>query len=428
MLERLFHLKTHGTCLRNEILGGITTFLAAAYIIFVHPDMLTATGMDKGALTTITCLVAGLASLLMGLWANTPIMMAPGMGLNAFFTYTLVMNQHIPWQTALGIVFLSGLFFLLLTWLGFRERILKAIPVSLQLATAVGIGLFIAFIGLQNLGLIIDNPATLVGLGPITRPALLGLIGLLLAILLEIRRVRGALLLSILAVTVLAIFTKEAQLPQTLVSMPPSPAPIAFKLDILGALNLSFWAAIFTFMFMDLFDSLGTLLAVCREANMVREDNRIPGLPRMLTADALATVGGAILGTSTTTAYLESASGVSDGGRTGLTAVVTGILFLSSAFFAPVVGTVPSCATAPALIMVGIFMMRSMGQIDFYNFEEGAPAFLTILFMPLSYSISTGLAFGFVSYVLIKALLGKWRQCDPFLIGAATLSLISLWT
>lgn len=427
MLERFFHLKEHGTCLRNEILAGITTFLAAAYIIFVHPDMLAATGMDKGALTTVTCLVAGLATLLMALWANVPIMLAPGMGLNAFFTYTLVINQKLPWQTALGIVFLSGVFFLILTWLGFRERVLKAIPVSLQQATAVGIGLFIAFIGLQNLGLIIDNPATLVGLGPINRPALLGLVGLLLAILLEIRKVRGALLFSILAVTALAIFSGETNLPQTLVSLPPSPAPIAFQLDIIGALNLSFWAAIFTFMFMDLFDSLGTLLAVCQEAGMVKEDGKIPGLPRMLTADALATVGGALLGTSTTTAFLESASGVSDGGRTGLTGAVTGILFILSAFFAPLVGTVPPCATAPALIMVGVFMMRGMGKIDFYDFEEGAPAFFTIVFMPLSYSISTGLAFGFLSYVLIKIALGKWRQCDPFLAGAAILSLISLW-
>jgi len=426
MLERFFLLQAHGTGLRTEITAGITTFLAAAYIIFVHPDMLAATGMDKGALTTVTCLVAGLATLLMALWANVPIMMAPGMGLNAFFTYTLVINQHIPWQTALGIVFLSGIFFLILTWLGFRERLLKAIPVSLQLATAVGIGLFIAFIGLQNLGLIVDNPATLVGLGPMTRPVLLGLTGLLLAILLEIRKVRGALLFSILAVTVLAILTGETTLPASAVSIPPSPAPIAFKLDIVGALNLSFWAAIFTFMFMDLFDSLGTLLAVCREADMVREDGKIPGLPRMLTADALATVGGAVLGTSTTTAYLESASGVSDGGRTGLAGAVTGLLFLLAAFFAPLVSTVPPCATAPALVMVGVFMMRGMGQIDFYDFEEGAPAFLTILFMPLSYSISTGLAFGFLSYVLIKILLGKWRQCDPFLHGAAVLSLISL--
>ena len=426
MLERFFHLKEHGTCLRSEILAGITTFLAAAYIIFVHPDMLAATGMDKGALTTVTCLVAGLSTLLMALWANVPIMLAPGMGLNAFFTYTLVINQNLPWQTALGIVFLSGIFFLILTWLGFRERVLKAIPVSLQQATAVGIGLFIAFIGLQNLGLIIDNPATLVGLGPITRPVLLGLLGLLLAILLEIRKVRGALLFSILTVTVMAIISGETNLPQALVSLPPSPAPIAFKLDILSALNLSFWAAIFTFMFMDLFDSLGTLIAVCQEAGMVKEDGKIPGLPRMLTADALATVGGALLGTSTTTAFLESASGVSDGGRTGLTGVVTGSLFLLSSFFAPLVGTVPPCATAPALIMVGVFMMRGIGKIDFYDFEEGAPAFFTIVFMPLSYSISTGLAFGFLSYVLIKIALGKWRQCDPFLTGAAILSLISL--
>ena len=312
MLERFFHLKEHDTCLRNEILAGITTFLAAAYIIFVHPDMLAATGMDKGALTTVTCLVAGLSTLLMALWANVPIMLAPGMGLNAFFTYTLVINQNLPWQTALGIVFMSGIFFLILTWLGFRERVLKAIPASLQQATAVGIGLFIAFIGLQNLGLIIDNPATLVGLGPITRPALLGLIGLLLAILLEIRKVRGALLFSILTVTVLASSAaKPTCRKHWYPYRPPQPrspsarhprCPEPFFLG--GHLHLHVHGPV---------RQPRHSASGVQEAGMVKEDGKIPGLPRMLTADALATVGGALLGTSTTTAFLESASGVSDG-------------------------------------------------------------------------------------------------------------------
>jgi AGZA family xanthine/uracil permease-like MFS transporter len=426
MLERLFQLRHHNTTVRTELVAGLTTFLTGAYIVFVHPAILAQTGMDKGALTTVTCLVAGLATLLVALWANAPLMMAPGMGLNAFFTYSLVLGQGVPWQTALGVVFFSGVFFLILTWAGVRERIVTAIPLSLRLAASVGIGFFIAFIGLQNLGLIVKNEAVLVGLGTFTPQALCGLVGLLLAVVLELRKVRGAILLAILATTVLGMASGLTALPSGLMAIPPSIAPIAFQLDILGALKISLWASIFSFMFVDLFDSLGTLLAVCREAGMTERDGTIPRLPRMLTADALATVGGALLGTSTTTTYIESAAGVADGGRTGLTGTVTAGLFLLAALFTPVISAVPAFATAPALIIVGIFMMRGIGQIDFYNFEEGAPAFLTFLLMPLTYSIATGLAFGFLSFVLLKLLLGKIRECDPFLIGAALFSLGSL--
>jgi AGZA family xanthine/uracil permease-like MFS transporter len=426
MLQRLFRLQAHETTIRTELTAGATTFLASSYIILVHPAMLAQTGMNQAALTTVTCLVAGLATLLVALWANAPLMMAPGMGLNAFFTYSLVLGQGIPWQTALGVVFLSGVIFLVLTTLGFRERLLKAIPDSLQLAISGGIGLFIAFIGLQSLGLVVKNDAVLVQLGHFSPPVLLGLFGLLLGTLLFIRRMRGALLLAILCVTLLGMTAGISALPQGLISLPPSPAPIAFKLNILSAFRLALWPAIFTFMFVDLFDSLGTLLAVCREAEMVDRNGRIPGLGRMLTADALATVAGALLGTSTTTAYLESASGVADGGRTGLTGITTAALFFLAAFFAPLASAVPTYATAPALIMVGVFMMRSIGQIDFRHFEEGLPAFLTLLIMPLTYSIATGLAFGFLSHVLIKLCLGKIRQCDPYLMGAAGLSLASL--
>ncbi len=425
MLDRLFRLRAHQTTIGTELAAGTTTFLASAYIILVHPAMLAQTGMDQAALTTVTCLAAGLATLLVALWANAPLMMAPGMGLNAFFTYSLVIGQGIPWPTALGVVFLSGAVFLLLTALGFRERLLKAIPESLQLAISVGIGLFIAFIGLQNLGLVVKNDAVLVQLGRFSPQVLLGLLGLLLTVLMLIRRVRGALLLAILCVTLLGMAAGKAPVPGALVSLPPSPASIAFKLDILSACRLALWPAIFTFMFMDLFDSLGTLLAVCREADMADQEGRIPGLSRMLTADALATMAGALLGTSTTTAYIESASGVSDGGRTGLTGVTTAALFFLAAFFAPLAAIVPSFATAPALIVVGVFMMRGIGQIDFRDFEEGLPAFLTLLFMPLTFSIATGLAFGFLSYVVIKLCLGKIRQCDPFLIAAAGLALVS---
>ncbi|HCU68969.1 MAG TPA: guanine permease, partial [Desulfomicrobium sp.] len=394
--------------------------------IFVHPAMLALTGMDQGALTTVTCLIAALGTLLVALWANAPLMMAPGMGLNAFFTYTLVLGEGVPWQTALGVVFLSGLFFLVLTWLGVRERLARAIPLTLRLAASVGIGLFIAFIGLQNLGLVVKSEAVLVQLGAFDAPAGLGLFGLFVVILLEVKRVRGAMLLGILGTAALGILLGVSPWPQGIVALPPSPAPIALQLDILGALRISLWASIFSFMFVDLFDSLGTLLAVCHEADMVQEDGDIPRLPRMLTADALATVGGALLGTSTTTAFIESASGVADGGRTGLTSVTTAGLFLSAAFFAPLIAVVPPFATAPALIMVGAVMMRGIGRIDFSKFEEGLPAFLTLLLMPLTYSISTGLAFGFLSYTLIQIGIGRFHRIHPLMLAAAALSLVSL--
>ena len=426
MLENLFKLSERNTDLRTEVIAGLTTFLTAAYIVFVNPGILSATGMDKGALITVTCLVAGLSSILMGVWANAPIMMAPGMGLNAFFAYSLVLGAGVPWQEALGVVFISGVIFLILTFIGVRERIVKAIPPSLRIATSVGIGLFIAFIGMQGLGLIVNNDAVLVGLGNIKSSTVaLGLLGLLLIIILEIRKVKGSILIGILATALLGMIFKVSPFPGGLVSMPPSMAPVAFKLDILGALKVSLWASIFSFMFVDLFDSLGTLLAVCREAGM-EKDGDIKDMPKMLSADAVATVFGSILGTSTTTSYIESAAGVAEGGRTGLPAVTTGILFLLAAFFTPVIGSVQAYATAPALIIVGIFMMRGIGQINFYDFEEGVPAFLTLILMPLTYSIAQGLVFGFISYALIKVLVGKVKQVDPVLLIIAALCVVSL--
>ncbi len=425
MLENLFKLTERQTDIRTEVIAGFTTFLTAAYIVFVNPNILSNTGMDKGALITVTCIVAGLSSILMGLWANAPIMMAPGMGLNAFFAFALVLGQGVAWQQALGVVFISGVIFLILTFLGIREKIVKAIPPSLRIATSVGIGLFIAFIGMQGLGLIVKNDAVLVGLGAMSKTVLLGLVGLLLIVILEIRKIKGSILIGILATALLGMVMKISPFPGGFVSMPPSMAPIAFKLDIVGALKVSLWASIFSFMFVDLFDSLGTLLAVCREADL-EKDGDIKDLPRMLSADAVATVFGAILGTSTTTSYIESASGVAEGGRTGMTAVTTGILFLLAAFFTPVIGAVQAYATAPALIVVGIFMMRGIGQINFYDFEEGVPAFLTLILMPLTYSIAQGLVFGFIAYALIKVLLGKFKDLDPILMVIAVLCLVSL--
>jgi len=425
MLESLFKLSERRTDVRTEVIAGLTTFLTAAYIVFVNPNILSNTGMDKGALITVTCLVAGLSSILMGIWANAPIMMAPGMGLNAFFAFALVLGQGVPWQQALGVVFVSGVIFLILTFLGIREKIVKAIPFSLRIATSVGIGLFIAFIGMQGLGLIVRNDAVLVGLGAMSKTVLLGLAGLLLIIILEIRKVKGSILIGILATALVGMIFKLSPFPAGIMDMPPSMAPIAFKLDIMGALKISLWANIFSFMFVDLFDSLGTLLAVCREAGL-EKDGDIQDLPRMLSADALATVFGSVLGTSTTTSYIESASGVAEGGRTGMTAVITGLLFLLSAFFTPVIGAVQAYATAPALIVVGIFMMRGIGQINFYDFEEGVPAFLTLILMPLTYSIAQGLVFGFISFALIKVLIGKARELDPILMVIAVLCLVSL--
>jgi len=425
MLENLFKFTERQTDFRTEAIAGLTTFLTAAYIIFVNPNILSNTGMDKGALITVTCLVAGLSSILMGLWANAPIMMAPGMGLNAFFAFALVLGQGVPWQEALGVVFISGVFFLILTFLGVREKIVKAIPTSLRIATSVGIGLFIAFIGMQGLGLIVKNDAVLVSLGSMNKTVLLGLAGMLLMVILEIKKVKGSILIGILATALAGMLFKLSPFPGGLMSMPPSMAPVAFKLDIMGALKVSLWASIFSFMFVDLFDSLGTLLAVCREADL-EKDGDIQDLPKMLTADAVATVFGAVLGTSTTTSYIESASGVAEGGRTGLTAVTTGVLFLAAAFFTPLIGSVQAYATAPALIIVGIFMMRGIGQINFYDFEEGVPAFLTLILMPLTYSIAQGLVFGFISFALIKVLVGKVKELDPILMIIAALCLVSL--
>jgi AGZA family xanthine/uracil permease-like MFS transporter len=425
MLEKLFRLSERRTDVRTEAIAGLTTFLTAAYIIFVNPNILANTGMDKGALITVTCLVAGLSSILMGLWANAPIMMAPGMGLNAFFAFALVLGQGVAWQQALGVVFISGVFFLILTFLGVREKIVKAIPPSLRIATSVGIGLFIAFIGMQGLGLIVKNDAVLVSLGTMNKTVILGLVGMLLIVILEIKKVKGSILIGILATALGGMIFQLSPFPSGFMSMPPSMAPVAFKLDIMGALKVSLWASIFSFMFVDLFDSLGTLLAVCREADL-EKDGDIKDLPKMLSADAVATVIGSILGTSTTTSFIESASGVAEGGRTGMTAVTTGVLFLLAAFFTPIIGSVQAYATAPALIIVGIFMMRGIGQINFYDFEEGVPAFLTLILMPLTYSIAQGLVFGFISFALIKVLVGKIKELDPILMIIAVLCMVSL--
>ncbi|WP_372808786.1 NCS2 family permease [Pontiella sp.] len=421
-----FKLKEHGTDAKTEIIGGLTTFLTMAYIIFVNPMILSDAGMDKPALITATCLAAALGTFLVGLWANVPFAMAPGMGLNAFFTYTLVLGQGLDWKTALGVVFVSGVVFLILTVVGIREKVVTAIPVELRIATAAGIGLFITFIGMKNLGLIVDNPATLVSIGPISAQVLIGLATLILITTLEARKVKGSILIGIAFATVLGIAFGKVGMPETLVSAPPSLAPIAFKLDILAALRWGFVGAIFSFMFVDLFDSIGTIVACSYEAGYVKPDGTIKKIDKVLEADAVATIAGSLLGTSTTTTYIESASGIGDGARTGLASVVTGSLFLLALFFAPLIGAVPGFATAPALMIVGVFMFRNIKEIDFKNLKVAVPAFLTMILMPLTFSIATGLTIGFLSYILIAICCGEFKKISPVMWVVGLLSAINL--
>lgn len=407
MVESFFQFQPRKTTLRTEIIAGFTTFLTMAYIIFVNPNILAEAGMDKSALIAVTCLVTAIATIATGLMANAPIAMAPGMGLNAFFAYTLVLNEQISWQTALAVVFLSGLFFLILTLIGLRRKLVEAIPKSLVAAISVGIGLFITFIGLQNLGVIVDHPVTLVTSADLSPTILFGLAGLVVMIILEMGRVPGALLIGIAFSTVLAALFGEIAAPEKLIQFDLNIAATAFKMDLLGALKWSMFSSIFTLMFIDMFDSIGTLLAVAPPAGLVDEKGNIEKLDRLLMIDAAATMFGAVCGTSTTTSYIESAAGIEQGGRTGLASVVTGILFLLSMLFVPLVGIVPAYATAPALIMVGLFMMKQIRQIDFSDMQHGLPAFIIMVMIALSYSISTGLAFGFIAYTIIQILSGR---------------------
>ncbi|MCP4218701.1 MAG: NCS2 family permease [bacterium] len=403
------------TKIGTEVIAGITTFLTMAYIIFVNADILSAAGMDKTALITVTCLVSGLVTIITGIFANAPIAMAPGMGLNAFFAFTLVLNQKLKWEVALGVVFIAGVIFLLLTLGGLRKKLVEAIPVELLSAIAVGIGIFIAFMGLQNIGLVIDDPATLVKSAPLSKTVLIGLAGLLTMVVLEIKKIKGSLLIGILLATSLSIVLGESELPKEVISFKTNIGLIFGKLDIIGALKVSLIAPIFSMLFIDLFDTVGSLLGLAKEADMIDETGNIPKLDKLMNIDAGASMLGAVCGTSTTTTYIESASGIAAGGRSGFTSIVTGLMFLSAILFIPVFTVVPPYATAPALIMVGFFMMRNILAIDFKNLEIGFPSFIIILMIALSYSISTGLAFGFLSYTLIKVLRGKAGEIKPAL-------------
>jgi AGZA family xanthine/uracil permease-like MFS transporter len=426
MVSDYFELKARGTTVKTEVIAGITTFLTMAYIIFANPEMLRETGMDKTALVVVTCLVSAIATIFTGVFGKAPIAMAPGMGLNAFFTYTMVMNNKVSWETALGAVFVSGVLFLVLTLVGLRKKLVEAIPPGIISAISVGIGLFITFIGLVHLHIVVRNKDTLVSAGPLGPTVLIGLAGLLVMLFLEMKKVKGALLIGIVFSTILAIALGYVDRPTQWVSFKADIMPIAFHLDIFSALKWGVLGSVFSLMFMDMFDSIGTLVACCHQAKMVNSHGKIKGLDRLLAIDALATMTGAVFGTSTTTAYIESAAGIEQGGRTGLTSVVTGALFLLAILFAPLIGIVPEYATAPALIMVGLFMMKEVRVINFADIQEAFPAFIIIVMIALSYSISTGLAFGFISFVLIKSAAGKVRDVKPTMWIIAILSLAFL--
>ncbi|MDY3059060.1 MAG: NCS2 family permease [Fusobacterium sp.] len=426
ILENYFKISERGSTVKQEVIGGITTFLAMSYIIFVNPAILGDAGMDRGALITVTCLASALATLLSGVWANAPFALAPGMGLNAFFTYTLVLGKGVPWQTALGIVFISGFFFLILSIGGIREKIANAIPLPLKIAVGGGIGMFITLIGLKNMGVVVANDATLVALGPITTTVLIGVAGLIVSMVLEIERVKGGMLIGILVSTILAFITGNVDVPSQFISMPPSAAPIAMKLDIVGALKLSLIGPIFSFMFVDLFDTLGTLISCSKQMGMVDEKGHIQGLGKMLYTDVSATIAGAMMGTSTVTTFVESAAGVAIGARTGLASVVTALMFIGALFFAPIVGVVPAYATAPALIIVGGYMFKNVKDLDFTDMKSLFPAFIIIVAMPLTYSISIGLSLGFLAYILLHLLTGDFKKINFTLLFIGALCFVNL--
>ncbi|GAM61911.1 xanthine/uracil/thiamine/ascorbate permease family protein [Vibrio ishigakensis] len=410
MLEKLFKLSENGTTVRTEIIAGMTTFLTMAYIIFVNPAMLSDAGMDHGAVFVATCLAAAIGCFIMGFYANYPIAQAPGMGLNAFFTYAVVLGMGHTWQVALAAVFVSGVLFILLSLFRVREWIINSIPLSLRTGISAGIGLFLAFIGLKNAGIVVDNPATFVSLGDITSvPAVLASLGFFITIALVQRGVRGAVMIAILAVTVLGLIFGDVQY-NGIISAPPSVAPTFMQLDFSGLFEVGMISIVFAFLFVDLFDTAGTLVGVASKANLIKEDGKLPRLNKALLADSTATSVGALLGTSNTTSYVESTAGVAAGGRTGLTAVTVGALFLLALLFSPLAGMIPAYATAGALFYVAILMLSGLVGIDWSDITEAAPVVVTCLLMPLTFSIAEGIALGFISYAAIKLLSGKGRD------------------
>jgi adenine/guanine/hypoxanthine permease len=409
MIERYFRLRENQTTVRSEFLGGVTTFLTMAYIVVVNPQILGQAGMPVEGVLFATCIAAAIATLVMGLYANYPIALAPGMSLNAYFTYSVCLGMHVPWRTALGVIFFSGVAFLILTVTRVREQIVNGIPGCLKHSTAGGIGMFIAFVGLRNAKLVVGNPATFVALGTFANhEAQLACVGLGIMLVLMTRKITGAILIGILATTLLGIARGMASLPGAIFSL-PHPSLTWLQLDLRGALHLGLFEIVFVFLFVDLFDNVGTLVGVCEQGGFV-EDGKIPRVGRALVSDAMGTIVGALTGTSTVTSYIESAAGVAAGARTGLSNMFVAGLFLLAAFCAPLAAAIPEYATAPALILVGALMTESIARVEWAEFTEAIPAFVTLLATPLTFSIATGLSLGLISYTLVKLAAGKYRE------------------
>ena len=439
-IEKCFKLKENKTTFKTELMAGLTTFMTMAYILVVNPSILSTTGMDAGARLTANCIASALGTFFMAFFANYPFVLAPGMGLNAYFAFTICAQKGYSWHVALAAVFIEGIIFIILSAINVREAIFNAIPANMKKAVSVGIGMYIAFIGLQNAGVVINNASTCVSLGDVkTVPVALALIGTIITLVLVIRKVKGALLVGILITWILGIICQLAGvyvvdveagvyslIPTGLISAPPSIAPIAGKLSFSGISIFDFIVVIFAFLFVDLFDTLGTLIGVSTKAGFLDKEGKLPRIKGALFADALATTVGAVLGTSTVTTFVESASGVSDGGRSGLTALTAGVLFLVALLFSPILTTIPSFATTPALVVVGLMMVENVRDIDFSDYTEGFPAFMTILMMVVCYSISEGLVFGVISYVLLKLFGGKKNELNPVIVIIAILFFLKL--
>ena len=409
-IERYFGINGENTTVKTEILAGLTTFLTMAYIIFVNPNVLAEAGMDKGAVFVATCLAAAIGCFIMGLYARLPVALAPGMGLNAFFTYGVVLGMGYAWQTALGAVFLSGCIFVLLSLFKIREVIINAIPMCLKQGVVAGIGAFLAFISLQSSGVIVNNDATLVGLGDMTKfsPTMAAL-GFIVILALSYRKVPGAVTIGILLVALISLLTGHTQF-TGIMSAPPSIAPTLMQLDIAGAFDVAMISVIFAFLFVDLFDTAGTLIATTSQAGLIGKDGKIPNMGKALLADSTATVAGTLLGTSSTTSYIESVSGIATGGRTGLMAVTVGVMFLLSTFFAPLAGMIPAYATAGAIFYVAVLMMATLKDIAWSDLTEAAPVVVVLLFTPLTYSVADGIALGFITFTAVKLLTGRYEE------------------
>lgn len=424
-LEKFFKLKEHKTSVRTEILAGITTFMTMAYILVVNPTILSEAGMDKGAVFTTTAIASFIGTVIMGLCANYPFALAPGMGLNAYFAYTIVIGRGYSWQFALTAVLLEGIIFLVLTFTKVREMIVNAMPYSLKQAVSAGIGIFIAFLGLYQAGLVKQGKGIPLDLGVITSAtSLITIFGILFTILLLVKKVPGAILFGMLATTVVSIICGVSELPKAVVGTPSSIAPIFMKFDFSKIISTEMFVALFAFLFVDLFDTVGTLVGVASKADMLDKDGNLPRARQALFADSIGTTVGAILGTSTVTTFVESASGVAEGGRTGLTAIVTACLFLLALIFQPIFSIIPTYATSSALIVVGLFMITGIKKINFEDYTEALPAFLTIIMMPLSYSIANGIVFGIVSYAILKLVSGRAKEASPVVYILALLFIL----